>query len=256
MIASLQESLQTLHGSTAGSESPLRRVSPVPKAVCCVVFLGMAVSFGRYDWRGTFLFALLPMGAAYFGRIPLRPLLKRCAAGLPFVLCAGLANCFFDRTPVTVLADIVYPGGVVALAVLFAKTLATIGMVLVLTASTSMSEIAAALTWLRVPCILVLQLQLLFRYLILVVGEAKNVTTAYMLRNPGCRTVPLRDWGALIGRLFLRTVERADAVYQAMQCRLFHAGHAAPMHSAAGTPREWAAGTIWIGILVLLRYCL
>lgn len=256
MIAAFQETLRTLHGASGERcGGVLRRISPVPKVVCCAGFLVLTVSFGGYDWRGCALFAVLPFAAARIGRIPVRPLLKRCCSALPFVLCAGIANCFFDRAPVEIWPGAQCTGGTVSLFVLFAKTLATVGAVLTLTACTPMNEISGALVRLKTPCMLVLILQLLFRYLLVMVGEAKNMTTAYLLRNPGRRMVPLRDWGALVGSLFLRTVARADAVYRAMQCRLFHAGNPLPAASG-GSPREWGGAAAAGVALTALRWLL
>ena len=86
-----------------------------------------------------------------------------------------------------------------------------------------MSGITGALAALHVPCLLILQIQLMFRYLILAMEEALHITNAYHLRNPECRMIPVRDWGKLAGQLFIRTVRRGNGVYAAMQCRLFSA---------------------------------
>lgn len=251
MIGPLPEFLQCLPAAVAGT-GPLHRVSPVPKVVFTLAFLMLTVSFGRYGWRGCLLFAAVPFLLAAAGRLPVRNIFMRTLAALPFVLCAGVANCFFDRAPVEFAAGFRLPGGILSLFVLILKTLATVGLAQVLAASTPLSGIAGALRSLHVPCILILQLQLLFRYLALMMEEARNVMNAYFLRNPSRRTVPLHDWGALVGRLFLRTVERAGAVYRAMQCRLFHAGRPLPA-AAKGSPAEWGGTVIALLFLLILR---
>ena len=228
------------------------RVSPLPKVCFVLGFLILAVSYGRYDWFGCTVFAGVPFLLALFGRVsPLR-LLSRTALALPFVLCAAAANLFFDREPVAVVFVGTLPGGVLSFWVLAAKTLATTGMVLLLAATTSISAISGALARLRVPCILILQIQFLCRYLVLTAEEARKLANGYFLRNPGCRIIPVRDWGMLCGRLFLRSVERADAVYRAMQCRLFHAGK--PLEPGeAGSFAEWSICVLLFGVLCLAR---
>lgn len=255
MTAGLEKAIPALQSGTCAERTALRRIAPVPKTTFCIAFLALTVSFPRYDALGCALFALAPLLLALIGRVPLAPLGRRALAALPFVLCAGIANCFFDHARIEVLPGFFAPGGVVSLLVLILKTFAAVGMVLLLTATTPFNEIAGALHHLRVPCVLILQLQLLFRYLTLVIEEARNVSNAYFLRNPECRIVPLRDWGPLVGRLFLRTVDRANAVWRAMQCRLFHAGN--PLPSTAGSSwTEWLGTAASVAVLLALRVLL
>lgn len=251
MIAPLLKNIHCPSEAVAGT-GPLHRVGPLPKVVFTLAFLMLTVSFGRYDWRGCLLFAAVPFLLAAAGRLPVRNIFMRTLAALPFVLCAGIANCFFDQTPAEFAAGFRLPGGILSLFVLILKTSATVGLVQALAASTPMSGIAGALRSLHVPCILILQLQLLFRYLALMMEEARNVKDAYFLRNPRSGTIPLHDWGALVGRLFLRTVERAGAIYRAMQCRLFHAGRPLPA-AAKSSPAEWGGTVIALLFLLILR---
>lgn len=237
------------------SGSCLRRMSALPKVVIVVCFLIFAVSLSRYDWRGAAAFAVLPFLAARLSRVPCRPLLVRTAAALPFILCAGIANCFFDRRLQEVAPGVEFSGGVVALAVLVLKTAGTVGAVLLLTTVTPIQELSGALVRLHVPCILILQIQLLCRYLGVILEEAHTMKNSYLLRNPQSRVIPFRDWGILIGRLFLRSVKRAEEIYQAMQCRLFHAGR--PLKAASpGTTGEWSMTFLFILIFAAMRYFL
>ncbi len=244
---------KTLSGLNATPPtSALRRVSPLPKVCFTLGFLILAVSFDRYAWVGCALFALVPFLIAWLGGLSVPAIFRRALVAFPFVLCAGVANLFFDRTPIKVAGGFSLSGGAVSLFVLIAKTLATVGIVLVLSATTSIQEISGACVRLRVPCILVLQIQLLFRYLLLVAEEARDLADAYFLRNPACRIVPVRDWGMLAGRLFLRSVARGNAVYRAMQCRLFNAGR--PLaKSARGSFGEWSVCLPILGFFCLLR---
>jgi len=227
--------LQTLNEDERG---PFRHFAPVPKVVLLVGFLALIVSFGRYDWAGTFSLALVPYILAILGGLSPWFILKRACVALPFVLCAGAANCFFDSPT----------GGAISLGVLAAKTFGTVGGVLLLTLTTSMSGITGALAALRVPCLLILQIQFMFRYLLLAMEEAQRVTSAYRLRNPECGLIPMRDWGQLAGQLFIRTVRRGNAVYAAMQCRLFSAR--TPVSEAQrARKREWG-----VVLLLLLAF--
>ncbi len=251
MNLSLQR-LQQLHHTAAAS--PFCRIAPLPKVCFVLGFLLLTVSLGHYALTGAVLFALTPFLLAVPGGIPAGTLFRRALTALPFVLCAGIANLFFDRLPVS-FYGLAVPGGLLSLLVLTAKTLASVGMVLLLAATTSMQDIAGSLTRLHVPCLLILVLQLLYRYLFLLAEEAVNLRNAYFLRNPGCRVIPVREWGVLTGRLFIKSVERADAVYAAMQCRLFRAG--APLRAGRqGSWNEWAGFVLLFGVFCFLRIVL
>lgn len=255
MTNDLEKAIVAREDAARSEASALHRISPLPKATFCLAFLILTVSFPRYDVVGSALFAAAPCLFALAGRLSLKKLCRRSLAALPFVFCAGIANCFFDSAQVEILPGAFMQGGAASLLVLTAKTFAAVGMALVLTATTQFSEIAGALHRLHAPCVLILQIQLSFRYLGLVLEEARNTTNAYFLRNPARRIVPLSDWGSLIGRLFLRTVERAESVWKAMQCRLFHAGR--PLPAASGSSwREWIGTVFAIIALFILRVAL
>ncbi|MEA4863269.1 MAG: energy-coupling factor transporter transmembrane component T [Victivallaceae bacterium] len=255
MNREINRSLSLLRLLPLAAEGAVVHPAPLPKVVFVLSYLVLIVSFGRYDWPGAMLFAPFPFLAAAVEGVRLRPLLLRTLAALPFVCCAGLANCFFDRAGLEILPRLSLPGGVVSLVVLTAKTVGSVGMVLLLTSTTAATELAGALTALRVPCLLVLQLQLMLRYLPLLIEEAGNSATAYFLRNPGRRTIQVRDWGKFAGRLFTRAFERSEAIYRSMQCRLFDAR--APLAAArrAGAA-QWAGAAVLIAIFGILRYML
>ena len=247
-IAVLRTHQDTEHG-------PLGAVSPLPKVLVTFAYLLLAVSFRSHDCLGTAIFALLPYVFGAICRISPWFLLKRASLALPFVLCAGLANCWFDRVPVNVLPHFSLPGGVVVLVGLVCKTLGTVAAVTLLAATTSISQISAALTSLHVPCPIVVQLQLLFRYLLLTFEEMRTIVTAYRLRAASTGGIPLRHWGAIVTRAFLRAGNRGNAIYLAMQCRLFDARRPLPK-PARPTPREIFATALAIAALVGLRFFL
>lgn len=238
-----------------GRNRRLAAVSPFPKTCFLLAFLVLVVSFPRHAACGCALFAVFPFAAAHLGGYSARGLLRRSLMALPFVLCAGLANLFFDRTPTVLFPGMSISGGVMSFAVLVCKTLASTGLVLLLASSTSPSGISGALLRLRLPCVFVLQIQLLLRYLPMTIVEARLVAHAYLLRNPGRSVIPMRDWGRVAGQLFVRCMVRADAVYHAMQCRLFHAGKPLPGNEL-GSLKEWGVCLVLLFILSVLRMSL
>lgn len=250
MSITLKESISQL--KTGVSPSCYSSISPMPKVTGVICFIVLAVSIGRYDWFEGMFFALIPFVLAGLGKLNVLALVRKSARALPFVLCAGFANCFFDRTPFSVLGVFEVTGGWVTLFVLILKTLATVGMMLLLSASTPFKDLSSALSRLGMPRIMVLQLQLTFRYLEIVAVEGRNSVIAYRLRNPDARLIPLGDWGGLVGHLFLRSLERANGVYRAMECRLFLAGGTLP-RSREASFSEWCGCIVFVFALVVIR---
>ena len=52
------------------------------------------------------------------------------------------------------------------------------------------------------------------------------MTTAYSLRAPGQKGVHVSAWGSFLGQLLLRSMDRAQELYESMQLRGFHGEYA------------------------------
>lgn len=239
IASSLQQAQRSFAAARSGG-GLLNHLSPLPKVVWLLAFLVVTVSIGRLQWGCALFFAGVPLALAWTGYIAVGVLMRRACVALPFVLFAGVADCFFD-----------YPRGWIALTVLLLKTWATVGTVLVVVSTLSISALTGALHRLHFPCLLVMQIQFLLRYVELVITEAGNLVVAYTVRS-GRRMIPVRDWGELMGRLFLRSVDHATSIYHAMQCRLFHAGRGL-QKSSPGSILEWFWVSFSLLVLVAMR---
>ena len=251
MSSELNQSIETLRTVHVESRGLYGRLSPLPKVVFTIGHLILTVSIGPYDWCATLIFAIVPYFLAALGGVSPIRLLKLAVLATPLVLCAGIGNCFFDVNAQFFVYNWPISGGLVSLFVLSGKTLSSVGIALLLGATTPMSQISRALTSLRVPCLFVLQIQLLFRYLLLTLEEARNVLDAYALRNPDRKIIPVQEWGPLVGQLFVRTVRRSNMVYLAMQCRLFSARNPLPGARPA-TVFQWLAVGAVLAVLAVL----
>ena len=112
-------------------------------------------------------------------------------------------------------------GGMLSLGVLLAKGLFCFLAVWVLIASTGMEAVCAALQQLHCPRVLTTTILLIYRYIILLLQEGSRLATAYALRAPGQKGIHFRAWGSLLGQLLLRSIDRAQLVYESMQLRGF-----------------------------------
>ncbi len=155
----------------------------------------------------------------YLSHIPVKLYIKRLAIALPFSLFAGIWGCFFDTTPVIIFNSFVTSGGVIMLISIICRTLLSVGIILILVATTTIRAISNGLRYLHVPWELTLIFELIMRYIIVLFDEVVRMKTAWTLRAGSRRRLSFHDFSSLTGNLFLRSYERATRIYQAMQCR-------------------------------------
>ena len=110
-------------------------------------------------------------------------------------------------------------GGRGACGSILAKTLLSVGAVLLLVALTPMGDLTEQLRRMHVPAVLVSLLEMTYRYAGTLVEEAGTMSTAYALRAPGKRALELRHMGAFVGSLLLKSYARAQRVQTAMELR-------------------------------------
>lgn len=202
----------------------LQQTPAIYKVVFTLCFIVAVVSVPKYNWPGLVPFAAYPVWAAMLG-LPWRLFLKRLAVVLPFVAVLGGVNIFLDAKPVFYALGFNMYGGWASFITLLLKALLTVGAVQLLVAATPLNDIAGALTFLKVPCLFVMQLMLTWRYAGLLSREAGHMRAAYQVRGGGARGVDIRHWPQFIGLFLLRAVNRAGAVANAMSCRLFDVRH-------------------------------
>lgn len=225
------EALLALDDLAAGARA---RGQPDPRAqllaaLACIV---TTVSFERHTVSALLPLALFPAVLATQAQLPWRLLKRALLLAAPFVLMVGLFNPLFERQTVLWLAGWPISGGWLSLLSILLRATLTISTALALVAGTGMPALCHALSRLRVPQPLILQLWLLYRYLFVLGAEAARMDTARRLRAGTSARTGLATWAALLGQLLLRSVDRAQRLHQAMLARGF-AG------ALPGEPLHW-----------------
>jgi cobalt/nickel transport system permease protein len=67
--------------------------------------------------------------------------------------------------------------------------------------------------------------ELTYRYIGVLLNEAYSMSIAYSLRSPNRKGIEMRDMGSFTGQLLLRSIDRAERVYNAMKCRGYAPGY-------------------------------
>lgn len=154
-------------------------------------------------------YAALLLSAAAASRVPVAGLLRRAALVLPFSATFALLT-WWAGDPQR------------ALAIAEKSFLSGFGALLLI-ATTPLSSLLAALEWLRVPRLLILVTQFIYRYLFVVSEQAQHMRLAAQSRY-GSGASAARRFQAAAGALsvlFARSWERADGIYRAMLARGF-----------------------------------
>ena len=96
-------------------------------------------------------------------------------------------------------------------------------------------------------------LLLTYRYVSVMLDEVAVMTTAYRLRAPGQKGIHVSAWGSFLGQLLLRSMDRAQELYESMQLR----GFSGEFHYAEGRCaglRDWLFVLICISAFALCRF--
>jgi cobalt/nickel transport system permease protein len=233
-------------------DTPLHRLDPRSKIIVTFALVLAVVSFNRLE-----VVALIPyvfylvfmMGA---GRLPARFFLKRLLVLAPFVVLIGVFNPLLDRRVIVRLGGLGITGGWVSFAAILLRYCLTVSAALALIGCTGFSALCYGLERLKVPKIFVVQLLLLYRYLFVLTDEASRMARARRLRDFGRGAMPMKLFIPLVGALLVRTMERAQRIYEAMRARGFE-GTIRLMRPLKMGKRDLLFISLWVSLFTLFR---
>jgi len=197
----------------------LNHIYPLIKLIITICFITVTVSFSKYDLAGVLRMGVYPIVVFILGELSFGGALKRLKVILPVVCLIGVFNPFFDRQPIMEIAGITVTAGVVSMLTLMVKGIYSVLASYLLIATTSIEKICHALRLLHVPVVIVTQILLAYRYVSLLLEEASRMMQAYSLRAPNQKGVHFKVWGSLVGQLLLKSIDRANEVYESMLLR-------------------------------------
>lgn len=210
--------IQTI-SEMAQKDQWINRIHPLVKLFITIFYIAILVSFNRYHLTGTLGMIIYPLIVFELGEISIKEALYKLRLILPLVCFVGILNPVFDTTPCGTFSGINITTGMISMSTLILKGILSVLASYLLIATTTIEEICFALRILHIPKIIVTQILLIYRYIFVLLSEAEQITHAYSLRAPGQKGIHFKVWGSLIGLLLLRSMDRADEVYQSMCLR-------------------------------------
>ena len=249
----LDSALREVHriDELAAGNSFLHRVHPLWKLCLTLWYLVLTVSFPHYALTGLLGMSLYWIAGFSVADLSLSEALGRIRYILAALFLLGIANPLLDRSPALILGNVAISGGVLSLVTLFTKGAFAVLATYLLIATSTMEELCFALRLLRVPKLLVTVMMLTYRYIVLLIQEARRMSLACGLRCPGERGVPVSLWGALAGQMLLRAMDRGERVYGSMTLRGFRGEFPPPSRPMARGGFLWFA--LWAIALAVLR---
>jgi cobalt/nickel transport system permease protein len=134
-------------------------------------------------------------------------------------------------------------------------------MAILMVATTSFPDLLHALRHLRVPEVLVSIISFMYRYLFVLVDEALRLLRAREARSAlrqgqsggGSITWRARTAGNMAGQLFLRSFDRSERIFSAMQSRGF-SGHPLTLNPHRMGDMDWYALALSLAALIALQW--
>lgn len=202
-------------------DSMIHRLHPMVKFLAVIFYILTLVSFPKYELTGMLIMLLYPVLLYRLSGIPVVVCFYQLRLVLPLVLAVGIANPFLDKTPLLRLGTLTVSGGVISMLTLMLKGILSLMISFLLIASTKVDLLCASLRRLHIPEEIVTLFLLTYRYISVLMEQVAIMSDAYALRAPGQKGIHISAWGSFLGQLLLRSMDKANELYQSMILRGF-----------------------------------
>jgi len=209
------------------------------KLAATVAFVIAVVATPREAFWAFGAHAVLVGLAAAAGRVPPGFLLRRLVIETPFLLFAVFLPFVGTGERIQVLGMGLSRSGLWAAWNIVAKATLGAAASVILAATTQVPDLLKGFSRLRFPRVLTAMTGFMVRYLDVVIGELGRMRTALRARAYRPRWIgEARALAAVAGTLFVRSYERGERVYLAMQARGY-AGVMPELEATAAPARQW-----------------
>jgi cobalt/nickel transport system permease protein len=235
--------------------SPVHALDPRAKVLITVLFILSNLLLPDGAWTAFLIAWGLILGASFLAGVGAGFVVRRSVVALPFLLAAisaifavpGRQVASLDLGPWQL---VVSDAGLVRFASIVVRSWLSVQVAILLTATTPFPDLLHALRHLRVPRVMVAVIAFMYRYLFVLVDESTRLLRARDARSPlreKGKGVSLawraRVAGNMVGQLFLRSFERSDRIYAAMQARGYR-GQLLTLNPHSMHARDWLALSI------------
>ena len=247
------------------ADSRLHRLDPRVKVVVTVLFILSNALLPEGAWAAFGLSWIVLLWANHLSSLGVEFTFKRSFIALPFALAAvsaifsPLGNPLADWSigPLTLIPT---DYGLIKFGSIMLRSWLSVQAAILLVATTRFPDMIHAFEHLRIPAVLTTIISFLYRYLFVLTDEVMRLLRARQSRSgsvaglrPGRSVVwRARVTGNMAGQLFLRSYERSDRIYNAMQARGY-SGHLRTLHPHLMRSSDWVFAALSIIVILLLQ---
>lgn len=254
-MSSIDKALLTLNDverTSNRSTSAMSRRDVRGKLIVTVAFLVAVLSFPLDNLGGIIIFAIYPIVGCTMADISYGRVLKLSLYTLPFIAFIGIFNPIFDQRPMLHIGSVTVSEGWIQFLSIIVRGLLSVQATLLLILSSGFITVCRGMKGLGMPDIFATQLFLLYRYIFVLLQEARSMQMARTARGYGRTSYGMRFWSVFVGQLLLRTADHAERLHRAMLSRgfsgMFPLSHPLRWHTA-----DTIFVIIWTGAFVAGR---
>lgn len=218
----IENAIQTVHKLDHKSENLLVKIHPLIKLIITLIYLVLLTSINKYDLITTLAMSIYLIIIGIIQEFSIKEILKKFKLIFLLLIFVGIANPILDRNVIMYIGSFPITTGMISMLTLILKGLFAVICSFILISTTGIEEICYALKLLHIPNILIVTIMLTYRYIILFLKEVNRIWIAYQMRAPNQKGVNFRVWGSMIGSLMIRTIDKANNVYESMELRGFN----------------------------------
>ena len=242
----------------AYADSPIHRLDGRVKLLATAVFTVCVLAVPRYSVSMLACYAIGPFVMLVVGRIPLKFVLRHTITVSPFIIVLAASCPLYNREPMGVefgpLSWTIGQGWV-QLANIMGKFIVTMAALIALVCTTRFADLLCGMERMGMPPVLVNQLGFLYRYIFVLIDKAHHILRARAgrtLRNLGFAT-EAKTAGAMIGAMFLLSLESSERITIAMQARGFD-GEFRTIHTLHIRRDDWLFAAMTVVFLILVQF--
>jgi len=213
----------------AYQDSPVHRLDARAKFFVTIAFTVVILLLPKTSISLLACYAIGPFAVLTIGRVPLKFAIRQVILVSPFILVLAITFPFYLHEP-TDIAFGPFTGkislGWIRCFNVIGKFIVTMLALIAMVSTTRFGDLLAAMQKMHVPQLLTIQLGFLYRYIFVLIDRAGQILRARAgrkLRNLGFKT-EIKTASAMLGSLFVRSIDTAEQIDIAMQSRGFD-GH-------------------------------